>query len=220
MHPDLRKKLEQVLGFQYFGAGSKSVIDSEGNVVDHLRVLTIWCVTIDFRNVTLVVGVIESTKWRRAIVLRVFDSYTTDEKDDGWTVNPPEYKGERYIELAQDWEDPVVEALHSVDLMHRNKGVFTGSACYSYNLFVDTGTTTTEFNCNFNLNPSLQNLWKALWETTEYFVELYDDDELREFISGNGKVRNYTVYKKESGGDKAAPPIDFTRRQHIRGLVR
>jgi hypothetical protein len=184
MRPELERKIEEIISVQYLGTGYKEIKDADGNVVDKLKILTIWCAEIwfhAFARLPLIVGVIESTKWRRGIILRQTKASTIYDPNDG-TTKPtvPEYKGDR-IELPQDWEDPVAKALHSVDLMFRDTP-YVGTGVYHYHLSIYTGITSTDFDCRTNENPQLSALYDALWETGKHFATLYNDDDLRQFM--------------------------------------
>jgi hypothetical protein len=173
---DLQKKLKEILGIESFRTGVYGSKDIP--YADRLQILTIWCAKIPIKNQSII-GVVESNKWRKAIVLQSINSLEFDEKEQVYRPNPTEYKGGAF-ELASSWIAPVAEALHAVDLMYRNNSIYGG---LRYTLFIDTWTTQTRFEGGDNPNPTLHKLAEILGETVRYFVDLYDDEELQEFIT-------------------------------------
>jgi hypothetical protein len=91
------------------------------------------------------------------------------------------------LELT-NWEDPVAAALKSVKVFPDNppNGIFLppGSNSYGFNLEFGIGDVCYgEFHCEGPMGDNSFNLlFQALLSVTRHFLDLYDDDEMREFI--------------------------------------
>ncbi|HEX2907164.1 MAG TPA: hypothetical protein VHO69_09915 [Phototrophicaceae bacterium] len=190
---DLYKQVPQAFGIPNLVANTFYDLKNEaGDITETFHILSYWIAEISYfesqRPDNPVVAVILTDRWQKGIFLVPDPGNPPIEKKD--LVKP--------VDLS-NWIDPVAAALRHVDLFFVERLGLISEWGYNYNFKFGTTNCFGEFHISSPVDsPSLEELWNALLTTVYHLVNLYDNDDMRTFVSDTPGSRYLKSVKPKS----------------------
>jgi hypothetical protein len=177
---EIAAKMASAFGFQYFITTIPSLATQDKPINEQDKILSLWRARVSYFHSPMYIAVARSDTWHRGAIVIPRSSSWTKEADIEYMGPDPLHA----VDL-EDWEDPVEAALHTIDLYDTEGHSGVGLGSYRYDLFIETMDSSGSISVSGGINrsPTLKNLWLSLLLAIYHLVELYDDDEMREFVN-------------------------------------
>jgi hypothetical protein len=158
------------------------------------KIISFWCAGIDHfaAHRGILVASVKTNKWEKGLlfipdITRV--AHLDREKMSDKVI----------IVDISDWDDPVSEGLHDIDIlpMHDEKYYF-GYLAYSYSLLTGTYNHSARIGVQGGAeNPKLRHLWSSLLETIFTFADIYNDEQLNEYLDIHRRYSHHKMIKSK-----------------------
>src|SRR5258708_803841 len=147
--------------------------DRDTNAIRKLHLNSLWILKTPYfgHASDLIAAVVHTREWNRGLML------IRNRNGETYPENP------KVLDIG-NWDDPVISALDSINLIYNDSSVSLNDPV-SYDMLVSTRNILAQLMIDYGNSiedQSLNQLWIALKSAVHSLVELYGDSKMHDYV--------------------------------------